>query len=78
MSLHRAADGTAELAVRDDGHGFGDGEQPFPVDDPGHIGLATMRERTEVAGGTFRIETGATGTAVIARVPMTVRATAPR
>jgi signal transduction histidine kinase len=31
---------------------------------PGHMGLATMRERVELAGGRLRIDSGRQGTAV--------------
>lgn len=66
VSLHRL-DGVVELRVRDDGHGFRG--EPFATDDPSHIGLATMRERAELAGGELAIDTGDGGTTVIARVP---------
>jgi signal transduction histidine kinase len=69
VSLHQTDGGAVELVVRDDGHGFDPDAPPFATDDPGHIGLVTMRERTEVAGGTLTIDTGGDGTAVIARVP---------
>lgn len=42
----------AELCVRDDGVGF-DQAAPGPE---GHYGLAMMRERAQVAGGTFKVE----------------------
>jgi two-component system NarL family sensor kinase len=57
-----------ELRVSDDGTGF-DGEQPLGPNEPGHIGLATMRERAELIGGRLEIRTGARGSTVIARVP---------
>jgi signal transduction histidine kinase len=59
--------GAVELRVRDDGHGFL--VEPFATDDAGHIGLATMRERAELADGELEIETGDRGTTVLARVP---------
>ena len=64
----RASDAIVELRVRDDGRGFS--EDPFTTDDPSHIGLATMRERAELAGGTLAIETGDSGTTVRVRVPV--------
>jgi two-component system NarL family sensor kinase len=64
--------GSVELRVRDDGHGF-TGAPPFASDDPGHIGLATMRERAELAEGTLTIETGDGGTTVLVRVPYVAR-----
>jgi signal transduction histidine kinase len=65
----RTVDGDVELRVSDDGSGF-DGEQPLGPDEPGHIGLATMRERAELIGGRLEIRTGETGTTVLARVPL--------
>jgi signal transduction histidine kinase len=59
-----------ELRVSDDGSGFGDGEQPLGPNEPGHIGLATMRERAELVGGRLEIRTGSKGSTVIARVPV--------
>ena len=61
-----------ELRVADDGRGF-DGGDRFTGDAPGHIGLASMRERAELAGGDLRIETGENGTTVIASAPLTAR-----
>jgi two-component system NarL family sensor kinase len=60
-------DGDVELRVRDDGHGFD--VEPFATDDASHIGLATMRERAELADGVLEIDTGGDGTTVSARVP---------
>jgi signal transduction histidine kinase len=62
-------DGHVELSVRDDGRGFGPG-RPLGPDEPGHIGLATMRERAELAGGELFINTGEGGTTVVARAPV--------
>jgi NarL family two-component system sensor histidine kinase LiaS len=56
-------DGGAALAVEDNGHGFN-----ARVSAEG-VGLRSMRERVEALGGDLRIESGATGTAVVARVP---------
>jgi two-component system NarL family sensor kinase len=67
VSLHPDGGDAVELRVADDGHGFE--VEPFAADEPGHIGLATMRERAELAGGALSIETGERGTTVIARVP---------
>jgi signal transduction histidine kinase len=58
-----------ELRVSDDGSGFQEGEQPLGPREPGHIGLATMRERAELIGGRLEIRTGPKGSTVIARVP---------
>jgi signal transduction histidine kinase len=67
VSLHTSSS-VVELTVADDGHGFTD-TPLFTPDDPGHIGLATMRERAELADGVLNIQTGDAGTVVIARVP---------
>jgi signal transduction histidine kinase len=58
-----------ELRVSDDGSGFEEGEEPLGPNEPGHIGLATMRERAELVGGRLEIRTGPKGSTVIARVP---------
>ncbi|HXF37938.1 MAG TPA: sensor histidine kinase, partial [Actinomycetota bacterium] len=46
--------GTARLVVRDDGVGFEPTDSPELVR-TGHFGLASMRERVEMAGGSLRI-----------------------
>jgi signal transduction histidine kinase len=61
-----------ELRVSDDGHGF-EGADPRSTTDPGHIGLASMRERAELIGGDVRIETGERGTKVLLRAPLEER-----
>jgi signal transduction histidine kinase len=65
----RTVDADVELRVSDDGVGF-DGEQPLGPHEPGHIGLATMRERAELIGGRLEIRSSPTGSTVIARVPI--------
>lgn len=45
-------DGTVNVVVKDDGHGFDPDEQQS---DSSHFGLQTMRERTEAVGGTFEL-----------------------
>ncbi len=65
----RTVDDEVELRVSDDGVGF-DGEKPLGPNEPGHIGLATMRERAELIGGRLEIRSSPTGSTVIARVPM--------
>jgi signal transduction histidine kinase len=57
-----------DLSIVDDGHGFGDVD-PFDITEPGHIGLASMRERAELLHGSLRIESTKEGTAVIVRAP---------
>jgi len=49
-------DGGLLVTVRDDGSGF-DYEQARRSQLPGHLGLSTMRERAEVAGGWLSVET---------------------
>lgn len=61
-------DGCAMLSVRDDGRGF----DPAAVPE-GHLGLEGMRARVDRLGGTLRIETGPTGTAILVEVPLAVR-----
>jgi signal transduction histidine kinase len=68
VSLRRL-DGHVELRVRDDGHGF-DEQAALASDEPGHIGLVTMRERAEMIDGTLEIDSGRDGTAVVARAPL--------
>jgi signal transduction histidine kinase len=65
VSLERSMDG-ARVTVADNGGGF-DVERRSPE---GHFGLTMMRERAQVAGGTFRIESeSGKGTTVIAEFP---------
>lgn len=59
-----------ELSVRDDGRGFGSDGAPLSPTAPGHIGIATMRERAELAGGRLEIDTGRGGTTVRVRAPL--------
>ena len=65
----RTVEGEIELRVSDDGTGFNAGETPLGPDEPGHIGLATMRERAELIGGRLEIRTGPKGSTVLVRVP---------
>jgi signal transduction histidine kinase len=58
-----------ELRVTDNGHGFRDVD-PIGPSQPGHLGLATMRERAELLEGTLSIESSPRGTKVVARVPL--------
>jgi two-component system sensor histidine kinase UhpB len=53
LDATEAADRAIALRVRDDGVGL---TQENPADSPpGHLGLTAMRERAELAGGTFAI-----------------------
>jgi signal transduction histidine kinase len=58
-----------ELRVADDGRGF-EGPGPLSSTAPGHIGLASMRERAELIGGRLEIDTGERGTRVLVRAPL--------
>jgi signal transduction histidine kinase len=59
----------AVLRVIDNGKGFGDVD-PLGPHKPGHIGLASMRERTELLNGQIDIESRPGHTEVIVRVPL--------
>jgi signal transduction histidine kinase len=63
-------DGVARLAVRDDGAGF-DVSRAARNHDRQHFGLSSMRERVEMAGGSFQVRSrpgeGTTVTAVLSR-----------
>jgi PAS domain S-box-containing protein len=59
------------LRVRDDGRGFDPSRSTML---PGHLGLSSMRERAEMAGGWLRVQsTPGEGTAVEAWVPLEER-----
>ena len=58
-----------ELRVTDDGGGFVDAD-PLGAAEPGHLGLAMMRERAELLDGTLDIETSERGTRVLVLVPL--------
>jgi signal transduction histidine kinase len=61
--------GYAELRVVDNGKGFGDID-PFGQHQPGHIGLASMRERAELLNATLDVATKPGRTEVLVRVPV--------
>ena len=65
----RTVDSDVELRVTDNGHGF-EHENPLAAAEPGHIGLASMRERAELLGGSLEIETSERGTRVLVRAPL--------
>ena len=58
-----------ELRVADDGHGF-DENGPMTGGQPGHLGLASMRERAELMDGTLEIESSERGTRVLVLAPL--------
>jgi two-component system NarL family sensor kinase len=65
----RTVDTTLELRVTDNGKGFGNGD-PLGAAEPGHLGLAMMRERAELLDGKLEIETSGLGTRVLVLVPL--------
>jgi len=65
----RVDEGQVETRVSDDGIGF-DAATTGELTSRGHYGLAGMRERVEMAGGSYRlISAPGYGTVVLARVP---------
>jgi signal transduction histidine kinase len=65
----RPEPGRAVLEVEDDGRGFGDVDPLGPAD-PGHIGLASIRERAEMLGGELTIQSSDRGVLVRVSVPL--------
>jgi two-component system NarL family sensor kinase len=63
-----ARDGFVELRIVDDGKGFGD-ISPLGPREPGHLGLASMRERAAIVGGRLAIDSSDGGTAVRVLLP---------
>ncbi len=68
----RTVDGDVELRVTDNGGGFVDAD-PLASREPGHLGLASMRERAELLDGSLDIETSPKGTRVRVRAPLPPR-----
>jgi signal transduction histidine kinase len=68
----RTVNGDVELRVTDNGDGFADGD-PLASREPGHLGLASMRERAELLDGSLDIETSSKGTRVRVRAPLPPR-----
>jgi signal transduction histidine kinase len=66
----RQVDGDVELRVMDDGEGFEEEEDPTGSSAPGHLGLASMRERTELLDGDLSIDSSKRGTKVVVRAPV--------
>ena len=58
---------TVELRIEDDGKGFGE-VSPLGPREPGHLGLASMRERAAIVGGRLSIESSGGGTHVRVRL----------
>jgi signal transduction histidine kinase len=65
----RTVGSEVELRVTDNGHGFPE-IGPLNASEPGHLGLASMRERAELIDGTLDIETSSRGTRVLVRAPL--------
>jgi signal transduction histidine kinase len=65
----RTVDSDVELRVTDNGHGF-EGPDPLAPAQPGHLGIAGMRERAELMGGRLEIATSSRGTRVLVRAPL--------
>jgi signal transduction histidine kinase len=65
----RTVDSQVELRVTDNGRGFGEAD-PLGAGQPGHLGLASMRERAELLDGSLDIETSQLGTRVLVRAPL--------
>jgi two-component system, NarL family, sensor kinase len=65
----RTVDSEVELRVTDNGKGLGDAD-PFSLAPPGHLGLASMRERAELLNGRLEIESSERGTRVLVRAPL--------
>ena len=65
----RTVGSQVELRVTDDGHGF-DGVDPLGAGEPGHLGLASMRERAELMDGSLEIESSERGTRVLVLAPL--------
>jgi two-component system NarL family sensor kinase len=63
-----------ELRVADNGRGF-DGRGVLAPPEPGHLGLASMRERAELMDGELEIESSDRGTRVLVRAPLRALAT---
>jgi len=70
----RATDGSVRLVVADDGSGFS-GVDPLGASEPGHIGLTTMRERTEMLDGELSLDSSESGTTLTVTAPLPRRGT---
>jgi signal transduction histidine kinase len=65
----RTVDSDIELRVTDNGHGF-PASDPLAASEPGHLGLASIRERAELLDGRLEIETSELGTKVLVLAPL--------
>jgi len=65
-----------QLTIADDGTGFGEKEAARARDEGHGMGLMSMRERSELLGGTFRVDTAADrGTTITVTLPLSTEAT---
>ena len=64
----RTVDSNIELRVTDNGRGFQEAD-PLDSSEPGHLGLASIRERAELMEGRLEIETSDLGTKVLILAP---------
>lgn len=72
-----ALDGVIRMTIKDDGQGF-DAEAASGANRISRLGLLGMRERVEMIGGTFRVQSAAGGpTTVHAEIPTGKRARGP-
>jgi two-component system, NarL family, sensor kinase len=65
----RTVGNQVELRVADDGRGFSK-NGPLATPEPGHLGLASMRERAELMDGKLEIESSDRGTRVLVLAPL--------
>jgi signal transduction histidine kinase len=65
----RTVDSNIELRVTDNGCGFRDAD-PLASSEPGHLGLANIRERAELMDGRLEIESSDLGTKVLVLAPL--------
>jgi two-component system NarL family sensor kinase len=65
----RTLEAQVELRVADNGRGM-DGNGMLAPAEPGHLGLASMRERAELMDGVLEIESSERGTRVLVRAPL--------
>ena len=65
----RTVNSNIELRVTDNGHGFLNSD-PLSASEPGHLGLASIRERAELLEGRLEIETSHLGTKVLVLAPL--------
>jgi len=71
-----ASESAVTLTVSDDGSGFNDADAARARAEGHGMGLMSMRERSELLGGTFQVESAAgTGTSITVTIPLSAEAT---